>query len=257
MLLEGITETKKRRRVPKSFNNNAEEETQETVPKKKNYRQLAAKRAASEILQTNDVQSSPMEEEVTALRRENERLQEQLSDLTAQVTSLKKEISRLRKMAVEGHFDLCNSNLFTEIPSLVGAVRTLISERDSAQQQHESTPSKSAALRNNVNVTDHSLVTAVHPRTPDSMSEDFTLAALRGKQTNTPASVPLGTDGDVMVSAHCWETARSQPTAKGMARTLLLGLFSVVVQPYRRAEQRGTFSRTTSGSGPPEAKGSA
>ncbi|XP_036066002.1 uncharacterized protein LOC112143471 [Oryzias melastigma] len=157
-----------------------------------------------------------MEEEVTALRRENVSLQEQLSDLTAQVMSLKKENSRLRKMAVE------------EIPSLVGAVKTLISERDSAQQ-HESTPSKSAALRNNVNVTDHSLVTAVHPRTPDSMSEDFTLAALRGKQTNTPASVPLGTDGDVMVSAHCWETARAQPTAKGMARTLLLGLFSVEV----------------------------
>lgn len=32
------------------------------------------------------------------------------------------------------------------------------------------------------------------------------------------------------VSTHCWETAKTQPTAKGMARTLLLGLFSIDVQ---------------------------
>lgn len=31
------------------------------------------------------------------------------------------------------------------------------------------------------------------------------------------------------VSAHCWETAKAQSTAKGMAHTLLLGLFSIDV----------------------------
>uniref|UniRef100_A0AAV2JNL6 Uncharacterized protein n=1 Tax=Knipowitschia caucasica TaxID=637954 RepID=A0AAV2JNL6_KNICA len=34
---------------------------------------------------------------------------------------------------------------------------------------------------------------------------------------------------DIRVAAHCWETAKAQPTAKGMARTLLLGLFSIDV----------------------------
>lgn len=40
--------------------------------------------------------------------------------------------------------------------------------------------------------------------------------------------VQLG-DGDVKVSKHCWETACAQTTAKGMARTLLQGLFSLEV----------------------------
>jgi len=41
--------------------------------------------------------------------------------------------------------------------------------------------------------------------------------------------VALGNDDSTRVSAHCWETAKAQPTAKGMARTLLLGLFSIDV----------------------------
>ncbi|MEQ2250030.1 hypothetical protein ILYODFUR_035736 [Ilyodon furcidens] len=44
-----------------------------------------------------------------------------------------------------------------------------------------------------------------------------------------PASVQLGNDDSTRVSAHCWETAKAQPTAKGMTRTLLLALFSVDV----------------------------
>ncbi|MEQ2299954.1 hypothetical protein AMECASPLE_020341 [Ameca splendens] len=44
-----------------------------------------------------------------------------------------------------------------------------------------------------------------------------------------PASVQLGNDDSTRVSAHCWGTAKAQPAAKGMARTLLLGLFSVDV----------------------------
>ena len=37
----------------------------------------------------------------------------------------------------------------------------------------------------------------------------------------------LGNGDAAAVSAHCWETAKAQATAKGMARTLLLGLFSI------------------------------
>ncbi|XP_029941309.1 uncharacterized protein LOC115396247 isoform X2 [Salarias fasciatus] len=44
-----------------------------------------------------------------------------------------------------------------------------------------------------------------------------------------PSEVKLGNDGTTTVSAHCWETARAQPTANGMARVLLMGLFSVDV----------------------------
>ncbi|MEQ2265792.1 hypothetical protein XENORESO_012736, partial [Xenotaenia resolanae] len=41
--------------------------------------------------------------------------------------------------------------------------------------------------------------------------------------------VQLWDDDSTRVSAHCWETAKAQPTAKRMAHTLLLGLFSVDV----------------------------
>ncbi|KAJ4924987.1 hypothetical protein JOQ06_003934 [Pogonophryne albipinna] len=41
--------------------------------------------------------------------------------------------------------------------------------------------------------------------------------------------VTLGNDGETTVSAHCWETAKAQSTANGMARTLLMGIFSVDV----------------------------
>ncbi|KAL7881042.1 hypothetical protein SRHO_G00032960 [Serrasalmus rhombeus] len=39
----------------------------------------------------------------------------------------------------------------------------------------------------------------------------------------------LGDDGTTSFSPHCWETAEAQPTASGMARVLLMGLFSVDV----------------------------
>lgn len=39
----------------------------------------------------------------------------------------------------------------------------------------------------------------------------------------------LGNDESTRVTAHCWETAKAQSTAKGMARTLLLGLFNIEV----------------------------
>ncbi|KAJ4947498.1 hypothetical protein JOQ06_009533, partial [Pogonophryne albipinna] len=44
-----------------------------------------------------------------------------------------------------------------------------------------------------------------------------------------PSEVTLGNDGETTVSAHCWETAKAQSTANGMARTLLMGIFSVDV----------------------------
>ncbi|RVE61004.1 hypothetical protein OJAV_G00166300 [Oryzias javanicus] len=132
---------------------------------------LAARQTPLGVIDANPVQSSPLEEEIVALRRENTRLQEHLrassssvEELRVQVSTLKKEYSRLCKMTCE------------EIPSLVGAVKTLISERDSGQ--HEATPSKSGSVRNDVTaVSGRSVVTTVRPRTPD---------------------VPLGADGSML-----------------------------------------------------------
>lgn len=39
----------------------------------------------------------------------------------------------------------------------------------------------------------------------------------------------LRNDGTVTVSSHCWETAKASTTPSGMARVLLMGLFSVDV----------------------------
>lgn len=39
--------------------------------------------------------------------------------------------------------------------------------------------------------------------------------------------VKIGNDGTVTVSSHCWETAKACTTPNGMARVLLMGLFSV------------------------------
>ncbi|KAF4096072.1 hypothetical protein G5714_023675 [Onychostoma macrolepis] len=39
--------------------------------------------------------------------------------------------------------------------------------------------------------------------------------------------VKIGNDGTVTVSSHCWETAKASTTPNGMARVLLMGLFSV------------------------------
>ncbi|CAM4501517.1 unnamed protein product [Leuciscus chuanchicus] len=44
-----------------------------------------------------------------------------------------------------------------------------------------------------------------------------------------PSQVKIGNDGTVTVSSHCWETAKACTTPNGMARVLLMGLFSVDV----------------------------
>ncbi|XDV10894.1 hypothetical protein PO909_000005 [Leuciscus waleckii] len=90
----------------------------------------------------------------------------------------------------------------TEIPSLLAAVRTLISDKvtESSSNGGESEYEASVAL----------------PSPPQPTSPK-------------PTSVLLGNDDSTRVSAHCWETTKAQPTAKGMARTLLLGLFSIDV----------------------------
>ncbi|KAJ4922574.1 hypothetical protein JOQ06_016578, partial [Pogonophryne albipinna] len=49
------------------------------------------------------------------------------------------------------------------------------------------------------------------------------------KKVSVYSEVTLGNDGETTVSAHCWETAKAQSTANGMARTLLMGIFSVDV----------------------------
>ncbi|GAA6073320.1 uncharacterized protein LOC121188764, partial [Tachysurus ichikawai] len=90
----------------------------------------------------------------------------------------------------------------TEIPSLLAAVRTLISGKitESSSNGDETEYEASVAL----------------PSPPQPTSPK-------------PTSVPLGNEDSTRVSAHCWETAKAQPTEKGMARTLLLGLFSIDV----------------------------
>ncbi|KAJ7993890.1 hypothetical protein DPEC_G00259390 [Dallia pectoralis] len=44
-----------------------------------------------------------------------------------------------------------------------------------------------------------------------------------------PSQVKIGNDGTVTVSSHCWETAKACTTPNGMARVLLMGLFSLDV----------------------------
>ncbi|KAL7390031.1 hypothetical protein ABVT39_024802 [Epinephelus coioides] len=44
-----------------------------------------------------------------------------------------------------------------------------------------------------------------------------------------PSQVKIGNDGTVTVSSHCWETAKACTSPNGMARVLLMGLFSVDV----------------------------
>ncbi len=39
--------------------------------------------------------------------------------------------------------------------------------------------------------------------------------------------VKIGNDGTVTVLSHCWKTAKASTTPNGMARVLLMGLFSV------------------------------
>ncbi|XP_077063578.1 uncharacterized protein LOC143715715 [Siphateles boraxobius] len=205
LLQEDLPKSKKRTRVPNKLYLDTQEETGEQVAKKKNYRLIAARQSELDVLPQEEPNHSPvgtaleaLEEEIRALREENERLHDQQSvgssaaskDLETQVKALHKENTRLRKMAVK------------EIPSLLAAVRTLISDKitESSSNGGESEYEASVALSS--------------PPQPTSPK---------------PTSVPLGNDDSTRVSAHCWETAKAQPTAKGMARTLLLGLFSIDV----------------------------
>ncbi|KAK2868908.1 hypothetical protein Q7C36_000779 [Tachysurus vachellii] len=86
-----------------------------------------------------------------------------------------------------------------EIPSLLAAVRTLSSD-------------KITESSSNGDETEYEAL----PSPPQPTSPK-------------PTSVPLENDDSTRVFAHCWETAEAQPTAKGMACTLLLGLFSTDV----------------------------
>ncbi|XP_060738433.1 uncharacterized protein LOC132855376 [Tachysurus vachellii] len=203
LLQEDLPKSKKRKRVPNKLYLDTQEVEQ--VAKKKNYRLIAARQSELEVLRQEEPNLSPvgtsleaLEEEIRALREENKRLQDQQSvgssaaskDLETQVKALHKENTRLCKMAVK------------EIPSLLAAVRTLISDKitESSSNGDETEYEASVAL----------------PSPPQPTPPK-------------PTSVPLGNDDSTRVSAHCWETAKAQPTAKAMARTLLLGLFSIDV----------------------------
>lgn len=85
----------------------------------KNYRHIAARQSELEVLPQEEPNHSPvgtaleaLEEEIRALREDNERLQNQQSvgssaaskDLETQVKALHKENTRLRKMAVKGNY---------------------------------------------------------------------------------------------------------------------------------------------------------
>ncbi|MEQ2178372.1 hypothetical protein GOODEAATRI_013313, partial [Goodea atripinnis] len=89
-----------------------------------------------------------------------------------------------------------------DIPSLLVAVKTLVSDKITESSSYEG---------------ESEYVASVAQPSPAQLASP------------KPASVQLGNDDSTRVSAHCWETAKAQPTAKGMARTLLLGLFSVDV----------------------------
>nr|XP_020454473.1 uncharacterized protein LOC109959443 isoform X2 [Monopterus albus] len=70
--------------------------------------------------------------------------------------------------------------------------------------------------------------------TKNNPAKDFSVGEVEsvGEEAVTPckpSEVKLGNDGDITVSAHCWETAKAQKTANAMARVLLMGLFSVDV----------------------------
>ncbi|XP_060729478.1 uncharacterized protein LOC132847992 [Tachysurus vachellii] len=203
LLQEDLPKSKKRKRVPNKLYLDTQEVEQ--VAKKKNYRLIAARQSELEVLRQEEPNLSPvgtsleaLEEEIRALREENKRLQDQQSvgssaaskDLETKVKALHKENTRLCKMAVK------------EIPSLLAAVRTLISDKitESSSNGDETEYEASVAL----------------PSPPQPTPPK-------------PTSVPLGNDDSTRVSAHCWETAKAQPTAKAMARTLLLGLFSIDV----------------------------
>nr|XP_046228121.1 uncharacterized protein LOC124050001 [Scatophagus argus] len=188
---------KKRKRLPNKLYLNIQEES--VV--------LVAKKVLSQdepILSSEDTET--LADEIKALKEENQRLREQQSgessaatkDLESQLKALNKENTRLRKIAVK------------EIPSLLAAVRTLIADKvtSSSSYEGESEYEASAATPSSA---------AASPPPPASPTPP--------KST----TVKLGNDDSTRVSAHCWETAKAQATAKGMARTLLLGLFSVEV----------------------------
>ncbi|XP_047244539.1 uncharacterized protein LOC124882285 isoform X1 [Girardinichthys multiradiatus] len=205
LLQEDLPMSKKRKRVLNKLFLDTPKETVEQVAKKKNYKFIAARQSEFEILSQEEHKvtlvetgSEALEDEIRALREENKRLRDQQSvgssaaikNLEIQVKALNKENTRLRQMALK------------DIPSLLVAVKTLVSDKitESSSDEGESKYETSVAQ-------------------PSSAQ----LASPK------PASVQLGNDDSTRVSAHCWETAKAQPTVKGMARTLLLGLFSVDV----------------------------
>nr|XP_046229934.1 uncharacterized protein LOC124050977 [Scatophagus argus] len=211
LLEEDQPKGKKRKRLPNKLYLNTQEESVGLVAKKKNYKLLASRRSELEVLsQDEPILSSEdtetLADEIKALKEENQRLREQQSgessaatkDLESQLKALNKENTRLRKIAVK------------EIPSLLAAVRTLIADKvtSSSSYEGESEYEASAATPSSA---------AASPPPPASPTPP--------KST----TVKLGNDDSTRVSAHCWETAKAQATAKGMARTLLLGLFSVEV----------------------------
>ncbi|XP_076130078.1 uncharacterized protein LOC143111709 [Alosa pseudoharengus] len=164
---------------------------------------MAARQSELEILSQDEPNLSPvdatseeLEDEIRALRAEIQRLRDQQkagssADLETQVKALTKENTRLRKMAIK------------EIPSVLSAVKTLIADKMTESSSYEGDGESECETR-------VALPSSPQPTSPKS------------------TSVQLGND-DIRVAAHCWETAKAQPTAKGMARTLLLGLFSIEV----------------------------
>ncbi|KAI7801273.1 hypothetical protein IRJ41_002698 [Triplophysa rosa] len=55
------------------------------------------------------------------------------------------------------------------------------------------------------------------------------IKALQKENTKLRNMVKIGNDGTVTVSSHCWGTVKACTTPNGMARVLLMGLFSVDV----------------------------
>ncbi|XP_036408042.1 uncharacterized protein LOC118794019 [Megalops cyprinoides] len=211
LLEEDQPKGKKRKRLPNKLYLNTQEESVGLVAKKKNYKLLAARRSELEVFSQDEPNLSSedtetLADEIKALKEENQRLREQQSgessaatkDLESQLKALNKENTRLRKIAVK------------EIPSLLAAVRTLIADKVTSSSSYEGESEYEASAATPSSAT---------PSPPQPTSPT----------PPKPTTVKLGNDDSTRVSAHCWETAKAQPTAKGMARTLLLGLFSIDV----------------------------
>uniref|UniRef100_A0AAV2KHK3 BED-type domain-containing protein n=1 Tax=Knipowitschia caucasica TaxID=637954 RepID=A0AAV2KHK3_KNICA len=194
LLEENQPKGKKRMRLPNKLYLNTQEETI-VANKKLDYKRMAARRSEMELLSQDEPELSPVDTTSSSfttsekLEEENRALREEIKRLRDQQKAGSSADLETQVKALTKENAYLRKMAIKEIPSVLAAVKTLIADKMPASHDGG----------------DSTFISSTHI-----------------------SQINIRNDA-IRVAAHCWETAKAQPTAKGMARTLLLGLFSIDV----------------------------